>query len=432
MREHRIRQDGESGQTTLLMGLFLGTFLFAFVALGVDLGYMFRAKRMAQAAADAAALAAAEEAGDSTAEQNAAEAIARLNGFDTKAASNPATVKLNSPPSTGNYTSSAYIEAVVSEPIPTFFMGAVNHKATMVVAARAVAASGMTSPTCVCLQGSTGQDLYLDNQATLTATGCGITVDSNSSNAVAIQNNSTLTAQSIGSISTGWYPSGLTNNGSITSSTKVVQGISTACKPSMPVAPTYNASQCTSDPVNNFPNGNGSYSVGPGSANSTTQGGDLVCYSSLEVGKNNNSVTLNSGIYVINGGNLRFYSKNGGYSNYGGNGVYFYLTNGATLTIDQGAIVNLTAMTSGTYSGILVQQDTADTNTLTIEEGSYATFNGGIYAPSAAIAIQSGSGSTVNGPVVAQSLSVDEGGSLTSTPVSNLGTMNLSVAKLAE
>lgn len=428
-----MRQDRESGQTTLLMALFLGTFLFAFVALGVDLAYMFRAKRMAQAAADAAALAAAEEAGDSTAEQNAAEAIARLNGFDTQAGVNPATVKLNSPPTLGNYKTSAYIEAIVSKPIPTFFMGAVNHKATVMVAARAVAASGMTSPTCVCLQGSTGRDLYLDNNATLTATGCGITVDSNSGNAVGVFNNSTLSAQSLGTVSSSWYnSSNISNNGSISSSTKVVQGISTACKPSMPAAPSYSASQCTADPVNNHPNGSATYSVGPGAANSTTQNGDLVCYSSLEVGKNNNSVTLNSGIYVINGGTLRFYSKNGGYSNYGGNGVYFYLTNGATLTIDQGAIVNLTAMTSGTYSGILLQQDTADTNTMTIEEGSYATFNGGIYAPDAAIAIQSGSGSTVNGPVVAQSLSIDEGGSLTSTPVSNLGTMNLSVAKIAE
>jgi len=428
-----MQQDRESGQTTLLMALFLGTFLFAFVALGVDLGYMFRAKRMAQAAADAAALAAAEEAGDSTAEQNAAEAIARLNGFDTQATLNPATVKLNSPPTAGNYKTSAYIEAIVSKPIPTFFMGAVNHKATVVVAARAVAASGMTSPTCVCLQGGTGQDLYLDNNSTLTATGCGITVDSSSSNAVGVVNNSTVSAQSIGSISTNWYnSSNISNNASISSSTKIVQGISTACKPSMPAAPAYNTSQCTADPVNNHPNGGSTYSVGPGSANSTTQNGDLVCYSSLEVGKNNNSVTLNSGIYVINGGILRFYSKNGGYSNYGGNGVYFYLTNGATLTIDQGAIVNLTATTSGTYSGILLQQDTADTNTMTIEEGSYATFNGGIYAPDAAIAIQSGSGSTVNGPVVAKSLSIDEGGSLTSTPVSNLGTMNLSVAKIAE
>jgi len=74
------RNHNESGQTTLLMALFLGTFLFGFVALGVDLQYMFRYKRMAQAAADAAALAAAEESSNgATAELTAAKAIARRN-----------------------------------------------------------------------------------------------------------------------------------------------------------------------------------------------------------------------------------------------------------------------------------------------------------------------------------------------------------------
>ena len=429
-----MRDDIESGQTTVVMALFLGTFLFAFVALGVDLEYMFRAKRMAQAAADAAALAAAEEAGNgSSAQQTAAEAIARLNGFDTKAASNPATVKLNSPPTLGSYSnSSSYIEAIVTRPVPTFFMGAVNHTATVTVGARAVAASGMTSPTCVCLQGSTGQDLYLDNNSQLTATGCGIMVNSSSSNAVGITNNSTLSAQSLGTVSSTWNNSANISNSGSLGTTKVVQGLTSTCQPSMPAAPTYSAAQCTSDPLSKYPNGGSSYSIGPGAANSTTQSGNLVCYNSLDIGKNNNSVTLNSGIYVINGGALHFYSSNGGYSNYGGNGVFFYLTNGATLTIDRGANVNLTAMTSGTYSGILLQQDSADTNTLTIQEGSDAIFNGAIYAPNASIAVQSGSGGTVNGPVVAQSLSVQQGGYLISTPISNLGTMNLSVAKLTE
>src|SRR6185503_8721544 len=98
------------------------------------------------------------------------------------------------------------------------------------------------------------------------------------------------------------------------------------------------------------------------------------------------------------------WSKNSDYSNYGGNGVYFYLTNGAGLSIDRGANVNLTPMTSGPYSGILIQQEEADTNTLSISEGSVATFNGAIYAPSATIAIGSGAGSTMNGPIVAKAL----------------------------
>jgi hypothetical protein len=428
-----MRQQTESGQTTLVMALFLGTFLFGFVALGVDIGYMFRAKRMAQAAADAAALAAAEEAGDSAAQQTAAEAVARLNGFDTAAAVNPATVTLNSPPTGGNYKTTAYIEAIVKEPVPTFFMGVMSHRATVMVGARAVAANGLSSPTCVCLEGGTGTDLSLDNQAQLTATGCGITVNSSSSNAVTVVNNSVLSAETLGTMSTNWYnSSNVSNNGTITSTTKVVQGVSTSCKPSMPPAPTYDASLCTADPVNNHPNGGAAYNIGPGAANSTTQSGNLVCYSSLEIGKNNNSVTLNSGIYVINGGVLHFYSKNGGYSNYGGNGVYFYLTGGATMTVDQGANVNLTSMTAGAYSGILIQQDSADTNMLSIQEGSSTTFNGAIYAPTAGLSIGSGSGSTMNGPIVTSSLTIDEGGSLVSTPISNLGTLNLSVAKIAE
>ena len=428
-----MRHDRESGQTTVLMALFLGTFLFGFVAVGIDLEYMFRAKRMAQAAADAAALAAAEEAGNSTAQQSAAEAIARLNGFDTKAASNPATVTLNTPPLQGSYKTSAYIEAVVKKPVPAFFMGLMNHTPTVMVAARAVAASGLTSPTCVCLEGSTGMDLSLDNHSTLSATGCGITVNSSSSNAVGVVNNSTLSAQSIGSVSTNWYnSSNISNNGSVTSSTKIVQGIGTSCQPAMPPAPTYNAGLCTDDPQGHHNSSGSVYSVGPGTADSTTQSGNLVCYSSLSLGKNNSTVTLNPGIYVINGGELHFYLNNSGYSNYGGNGVYFYLTNGANFTIDRGANVNLTPMTTGTYSGILLQQDAADTDVLSISEGSSATFNGAIYAPSATIAIGSGSGSTFNGPIVAQSLTLDEGSSLTSTPISNLGTMNLSVAKLTE
>jgi hypothetical protein len=102
------------------------------------------------------------------------------------------------------------------------------------------------------------------------------------------------------------------------------------------------------------------------------------------------------------------------------------------MTVDQGANVNLTSMTAGAYSGILIQQDSADTNMLSIQEGSSTTFNGAIYAPTAGLSIGSGSGSTMNGPIVTSSLTIDEGGSLVSTPISNLGTLNLSVAKIAE
>jgi hypothetical protein len=432
--EHGMRRnENDSGQTTILMALFLGTFLFGFVGLGLDIQYMYRAKRMVQAAADAAALAAAEESGNATAQQTAAEAVARLNGFDTNASVNPATVTLHTPPTQGNFTSASYVEAIVKMPVPTIFMGLANHKTSLLVGARAVAASGLTSPTCVCLEGGTGTDLSLANNSYLSATGCGIAVNSTSSNAVTLETGATLSALSLGTVSTNWDNStNVSGNASITPSTKVVQGIGTSCQPSLPPAPPYSPALCTADPQSKHTASGSVYSVGPGTADSTTQYGNTVCYTSLDLGKSNSTVTLNPGIYVINGGALHFWSKNSDFSNYGGNGVFFYLTNGASFTIDSGANVSLTAMTSGTYSGVMIQQEAADTNTLSIAEGSNATFNGAIYAPSAALAVSNGSGSTMNGPVVAKSLSLSQDSTLTSVPISNLGTMNYSVAKITE
>ena len=427
--------NGEKGQTTVVMALFMATFLFGFVALGIDIQSLFHAKRMAQAAADAAAMAAAEESSNgTTAEQAAANAMAKLNGFDTTLGKNPATVTL-SVPSGGNYSgSSSYIQAIVSKPIPTFFMDVINTKfATMTVSARAVSAAGQSSPTCVCLEGTTGTDLNLSNNAKLTPSGCGTTVDSSSSNAITIVGSATLSGLSIGSVSTNWDNSGNVNNGgSIATGTKVVEGISTQCSPPLPTVPTYSAAQCTADPLTHYGNGGSSYSVGPGSTYSTTQTGSLVCYNSLMVGTNNDKVNLNPGIYVINGGTLHFESGNSNASNTGGNGVFFYLVGNANLVIDNGANVNLTAPNSGTYAGALIFQDPADTQTLSIQGGSNTSFNGAVYAPSAGVTLGNGSGTAIGADLLAKTLTMNGGGTLSSTATSNFGTLNISVAKVTE
>src|ERR1039457_2062018 len=394
--------NGEKGQTTVVMALFMATFLFGFVALGIDIQSLFHAKRMAQAAADAAAMAAAEESGNgTTSEQAAANAMAKLNGFDTTLGKNPATVTL-SVPSGGNYSgSSSYIQAIVSKPIPTFFMDVINTRfATMTVSARAVSAAGQSSPTCVCLLGTTGTDLNLSNNANLTPSGCGTTVDSSSSNAIAIVGSATLSGLSIGSVSTNWDNSGNVNNGgSIAAGTQVVEGISTQCSPPLPTVPTYNAAQCTADPLGSYGNGGRTYSVGARSGKCKTQTGSVICYNSLLVGTNNDKVTLNPGIYVIKGGQLHFESGNGNASNQGGNGVFFYLVGGASLVIDNGANANLTAPTSGSYAGALLFQDPADTQTISIQGGSNTSFNGAVYAPTAGVTLGNGSGRSIDGSV---------------------------------
>jgi Flp pilus assembly protein TadG len=431
----------EDGQTTVVMALFMATFLFGFVALGIDTEALFHAKRQVQAAADAAAVAYAEEYGYGGATQlAAAKAAAKLNGFDTTLAVNPAVMTVNSPPLYGNYTTSsanAYYEVLIAQPIPTFFSRVVTHKSTITVMGRAVAGAGLTSPTCVCLEGTSGTDLNLSNDSKLNPSSCGTTVDSSSSNAVELSGSASLGGLTLGTVASGWSTaqngSNVNNGASISSGTKVVEGISTSCAPPLPAVPTYSASSCTADPLSNYGNGGSSYSVGPGGASPTiTQSGSVVCYNSLTVGTNGDKVNLNPGIYVINGGSLHFESGSGNASNTGGSGVFFYLVGNASLTIDNGANVNLTAPTSGTYSGILIFQDPADTQALSIQGGSNTSFNGAIYAPSSNVNLANGSSNAISADLVAKTLTMAGGGTLSSTASSNFGSLNISVAKIGE
>jgi hypothetical protein len=234
-------------------------------------------------------------------------------------------------------------------------------------------------------------------------------------------------------VSSTWSEASQVNNGgSINANTKIVTGISTSCAPPLPTVPTYNSGQCGADPLTHFGNGGSSYSVGPSSLYSTTQTGGLVCYTSLTVGSNNDTVNLNPGIYVISNGELHFESGANNSSNTGGNGVFFYLVGTASLVIDNGANVNLTAPSSGTYSGILVFQDSADTAALSIQGGSNTSFNGAIYAPSSNVTLGNGSGTAIDADLVAKTLTMNGGGTLSSTATSNFGTLNISVAKLTE
>jgi Flp pilus assembly protein TadG len=418
----------ESGQTTVVMALFMATFLFGFVAMAVDVEALFHAKRQAQAAADGAAVAAAEESSNGqAAEQTAANQAAAMNGFNV-------TPTIHNPPTQGNYVgATGDVEVVVTAPIQTFFARMVTHSSTMNVSARAVAAPYNTASACVCLDGTSGTDLNLSNDAKLSPSGCGTMVNSNSSAAVTIEGGSTLGGTEIGSISTNWDNSGnVGNGGSVASGTKVVEGISTQCTPTLPTAPTFTAASCTADPLSHNGNGGSSYSVGPGSANSTTQTGGVVCYNSLDIGANGDAVNLNAGIYVINNGELHFQSGANNASNTGGSGVFFYLTGTASLVIDNGANVNLTAPTSGTYANILVYQAAADTSAISIAGGSNVSFNGAIYAPSANVTLSNGSGTSLDADLLANSLTMTGGGTLNSSPLVSFGALGGTVARIVE
>jgi Flp pilus assembly protein TadG len=442
-----MRRD-ESGQTLVVIVLFAGIVLLGLLAMALDVGYLFHEKRMAQAAA---ASAAAEEYTYNNslgaASTNAAYAAAAANGFDHNAAVNPASVNV-SISSSGNYSNTStsapttWTVVQVSRPIQTFFLGAfIKSLRTMTVSATASAAGGQSSPTCVCLEGTSGTDLSISGGSKLTASSCGIVTDSNSSSPITVSGGSTLCAESI-SAQSAWDNSTNINNGSsICSSADIVQSSAFSCAPAMPVVPAADYASCVGDPTGGGSWGaTGKYVLGPSSSTNS------ICYTSLVVGGNGATVTLNPGVYVINGGQLHFESGANGHSNLGGNGVFFYLVNGASVVFDNGANVNLVAGgntqssgstapdvgPSGTYNHVVIYQDTSDTKAIDFEGGSATYFNGGIYAPGAALTLGNGSTSTVKTDVVAKTMSITGGVSFTAYPVSNLGTMNTTVTTLSQ
>lgn len=414
----KILRD-ERGQAAVFMALVIGFVLMGCVALAVDAGMLFRQRRIAQAVADSAALAAAEEQPYGNADA-AAKAMASLHGF---AAS---TVTVNPTPLYGAFAGkSGYTEVIISNPTPTYLMRFFKVN-TVSVTARSVSGGGLASPTCVCLSGTSGDILNLSNNAKLNATSCGVYDDSVSNNALSVVGSAQINALSLATVSSTWnnasnYASNVNNAGSITSSTHIQTGVASACGPSLPVAPTWGT--CLADPYPNWTSG--TVHVGPSA-------GGTQCYNSLTVGANGNSIYLDPGTYVIKGGQLHFESGSGGHSNYGGTGVTFYLTAGASLVVDNGANVNLTAPSSGTYSGILVYQDPADANGISIQGGSSTNFNGEILAPSANINLGNGSSNGYTAEIYANSLTMEGGAILNATATANLGTLNLSTAKVAE
>jgi len=435
----RILND-ERGQAAILLASFLALAALGFMALAIDTGYFLHEKRMAQSAADAAAIAATEEftSGNSGNMQGVANAMANLNGFNTTLAKYPASVVINTPPLYGTYAgNSNYIEAIVTRPVPTLLLGAFNPtRNTLTVAARAVAGGGQNAPTCICLEEPSGMGLNMSNDAQINATNCGVTVDSDSSNAVGVVGSAGINALSLGTVSTNWDNSSNVNNaGTISSSTKVVTGVA-ACSPTIATPTLPPGITCYPNPINGYvlsPGYNGNYTLPLNGASQMVNGqaqalpnevptSGVVCYQSLNL-SDAASVTFSPGYtYYIEGD-----FTTGGGAPVSGSGVNFYIA--GNVDIANGVTVNLSAPSTNGVPGTLFY---VAGSTVTIEGGSNSNFSGLIYAPSAAVTLDNGTGTTTDMDFVAQSLTMAGGASLNSYANTNLGTLNTTVAKLSE
>lgn len=408
----------ERGQVLVMTALCL-SLLMGFTALAVDVGLLLRDKRIMQIAADAGAVNGAAELtpGDWDA---AALAASAQNGFTNGV--NGTTVTVNNPPLHGAYAASTdYVEVIVSQSEPVFFMKVFGFGA-MNVRARAVA-TNVPSPACIYTLSSAAAGssdspvggIYVTGSADLDLPSCGIIDDGTGSDAIHVTGGATLTAASIGVVGNDTVHTG----GVLTPSP--VTGIANVSDPlagkvSPPPASDY-SSGCTSASY-----GTGTYTIGPSSPSG------YVCYSSLSVSKGSPTINLNPGLYIFNGsGGLDIASG----TILNGTGVTFYFVNGASFTFSNGATANLSAPTSGAYSGLLFYEDPTDSAADSFVGGSTEGVDGIFYLPGANLTLANGTATTFNTDLVVGSLTMS--GNATLAPYAPLsGTSPLSSPTLAE
>ena len=319
--------------------------LLMMAGLGVDVGYLKYQKQQMQKAADAGALAAASAliyygAGNQTQIMNAGQADAAANGFPN---GNGITVQVNNPPQTNNdpfVGNNAYVEVIVSQAQPTFFMRLAGYNSVN-VSSRAVATSISSGAACVYTLAPNGADSLIIGNGTgaQVSTSCEILVASASDSAISIGNGSTMTTN-IGVV--GGCNGG--ECGTLQGDNELTTGIAPfsdplANLPSPAVPPCqYNGPQTFNNPVTNtIPNG-------------VYCGGIIIATSG--------TVTFSPGTYYLVGGGLSLQ----GSPTVSGSGVTFYNTQGngysyGPINITGTPTGSLTAATTGDLAGILFYQD---------------------------------------------------------------------------
>jgi Flp pilus assembly protein TadG len=373
--KNAIRRRHEAGQALIITAAAL-LVLMGFAGLAIDMGVMRYEKRMEQTAADAAAVAGASNltfGGVQTAAQNATgyPVIESSQVSDcTGATVGTVCVQVNNPPETGPHAGdNSYVEALVAVAQPTYFMKALSINSET-IQARAVA-TNLAGDGCLYTLAPPGPNAGIDlnRRATLNASGCGI-VDNGDFN----------------------------DRGTVSANTFAVSGnasgrggrVTCTTPPPPSPCPSY-GTPATSDPLaflTTIPPPLQA-PLNPGITTSGVMTLQPGTYPSISIGTGS-TVTFAPGIYYINGPNGLSIQ---GTAAVQGAGVMFYFTfsnvtsNSATVNIGSGTSIQLSAPTTGTYAGILMYQDPADTKTgagvpgPTIGAQDNSFFDGALYFP---------------------------------------------------
>jgi Flp pilus assembly protein TadG len=395
----RVLRKNARGQVLLLTAMAI-VVLIGFVALATDTGILWSQRRQMQTAADAAAIAGVSALRNKTSISSAASNVASLNGFRNGV--NSTTVTVNNPPLGGSYAgNSNYVEVVVSQLEPTYFLRVLGNSSVK-VSTRAV--SGIMNATgCIYSLNPSAAKAFSASNGVNVSSSCGIFVNSSSSDAFDIVGGATIKTTGVGVVGQAAINGGSVQNmsgGALT----VSQNIAPAGDPLAHIT-TPTVGNCTFTGTQNLnsytaqqsPPYSGRYVLNPG------------VYCGGINASNGTSVAFNAGTYIMAGGGMSL--LNGGGTATGTN-VTFFLTTGAKagysgansayagVTIANGATVTFSAPTTGgvnSLEGILFFQDRSvptGSAASSFAGGASTTLSGALYFPTTTLNYSNGTNGT--------------------------------------
>lgn len=380
------------------------------IGMGAEVGLWYMKQRQIQHAADLAAYSAASRLTrhEGTAVLNAiALNAARLSGFDPTRG----TITVNTPPTSGSNTGATnMVEVLLTQSVDRYFSLIFSTSAVQ-VSGRAVAkSSGLT--VCALALSPSGASALSTKASSASSFDCLAASNSTSSTSFSTAGSSTFSATCV--YSSGGYATNGSSGFSLTVCPSIVQNADPTSDPysdiSVPTAPT----ACISG------------SIGSNGVNTTVtptlslaDGTKYIHYCSLSPSGN---VTFGPGVYIIDG-NM---ATNG--QSLTGSGVTFVV--GGSTNLSGSLAMNLSAPTSGTYSGLLFFGGRSATiQSQKVTGSSSSSLQGAIYFPSGNLEY-SGSSATTNGctQLIAYTI-LFSGNSTVKSSCSAAGTRDFTIGK---
>jgi Flp pilus assembly protein TadG len=323
--------------------------------LATEVGVWYHRRLQLQAAADSAAYAGAVElraGGNLTTVTAEALSAAEASGYDNS----QGTLTVNNPPQSGTHETNQAVEVLISENVPRFF-SALFINTPLVEHTRSVTTFQTASNACVlALDTSASGAVSFAGSSSVSLTGCSVMANSLSSSAVSSQGAASLSADCIIAVGGVSLTSGATE---------------TVCSSPITQAPP------VADPFADVP----TPSVPSGGCASTS--GSILYPGTYCSGLSlKGNVTLspvdkngNPGVYYMEG-ELKINAN----ANVTGNGVTIYMSGTSDVSMNGNATVNISAPTTGTYSGILFFGDRSTSGVSeTVNGTADSTMTGAIY-----------------------------------------------------